>query len=204
MGCCCSKRNLQKSIELQTAMNSMNEAVTCKCGIAGENVNIHRNSSNNSYTLQSLQGSSIAIGSCSLECDTAMWEVRVGKHPENVSIGVKRWNKKNSIKDLNGDLNDDTVNDNISAWILKGVTLKENDIVGIYWDQTDLPMLTFSLNGEPLLDAAIIRIRPSNDVYPAVSVANGASCDFIFDGKYFSFPPKSSKFKMIVCATSLI
>ena len=90
------------------------------------------------------------------------------------------------------------------SWYLKYTELKEGDVVGIYWDQTDFPMLNFSVNGKMLQNYAINRIRPSSDIYPAVSVQSGSSCAFGFDGEHFKYPPSSNKFKMIVCATSLI
>ena len=77
-------------------------------------------------------------------------------------------------------------------------------MIGIYWDQTDLPMLSFYLNGELLLKKSINRIRPATDIYPAVSIADGSSCNIVFDAAGFKFPPKTKKFTMIVCATQLI
>jgi hypothetical protein len=41
-------------------------------------------------------------------------------------------------------------------------------------------------------------------IYPAVSIAEGSTCDMIFNQDKFLFPPKSSKFSQIVCATSII
>ena len=44
--------------------------------------------------------------------------------------------------DLSYTLDNDT-DKNSPSWLLSNVELKEGDVVGIYWDQTDLPMLTF-------------------------------------------------------------
>lgn len=73
-----------------------------------------------------------------------------------------------------------------------------------FFSVVDLPMLSFSLNGCDVPNASFLRIRPATDVLPAVSVQQGSTCEMIFDGQHFLFPPKSRKFKMIVCATSLI
>jgi len=146
------------------------------------------------------------LGSCALECDTAMWEVIIGNQPEGIKIGVKRYHKRmNELANFAGFL-DDKANQEPepTSWYLKYSDLKEGDVVGIYWDQTDFPMLNFSVNGKMLQNVAINRIRPSSDIYPAVSVQSGSSCSFGFDGDHFKYPPLSSKFKMIVCATNLI
>jgi hypothetical protein len=97
-----------------------------------------------------IEGSDLAIGSCALDCDTAMWEVKFGKSPEGVRIGVKRYNKKKS-PDFSlalGDGEEEKDSSETTSWYLKNAELKEGDVIGVYWDQTDLPMLSFSLNGK--------------------------------------------------------
>lgn len=189
--CCCKSRKNVEEIELSSATNV---TVTCKCGLCGNNVKMKKDE-----TGYKIEGKGTAIGSCALECDTGYWEVKIGNNPKGVCVGVKRFNPKKPV-DLNTTL-DECKDD---SWVLKGKELKTGDVVGIYWDQTDLPMLSFAVNGEDVPDASYLRIRPANDVMPAVSVAEGSSCEMVFDGEYFTNPPKSSKFSMIVCASSLI
>lgn len=183
--------------------HTLDIAVTCKCGWKGENINARIDDSTKRYIIQ---GSGTIVGSCALECDTATWEVKVGANPQGIRIGVKRITKrKNEESTLSGYL-DDAANlapEQIS-WYLKNPELKEGDVVGVYWDQTDFPMLNFSLNGKLLPDSSVNRIRPSQDIYPAVSIQSGSSCEFGFDEDSFVYPPVVSKFKGIVCATSLI
>lgn len=64
-------------------------------------------------------------------------------------------------------------------------------------------MLSFTVNGVPTSSADVNRIRPTNEIYPAISVSN-STAEIIFDEKKFNFAPKSKKFQMIICATSLI
>lgn len=90
------------------------------------------------------------------------------------------------------------------SWYLESTELKEGDVVGVYWDQTDFPMLNFSLNGKLIPNSSVNRIRPSQDIFPAVSIQAGSICEIGFDGDNFIYPPVASKFKGIVCATSLI
>ena len=141
------------------------------------------------------------LGSCALDCDLAYFEVRIGdKNPAKTRVGLKRVHKKQAI-DLSGELN--PTDSESPSWIFDYKDLKAGDVVGVHWDQTDLPMLSFTLNGIEYAQAAVTRIRPTQDIYPAVSIVDG-SCEFIFDEDGFIHKPRASKFQMIVCATSLI
>lgn len=200
--CPCFKTNRTEdvAIELQTnVMQGTNDNVTCKSGNHGENIKITLENG-----IYNVTGNGIALGSCPLDCDSGYWEVRVGNNPLGVLIGLKRDKKKKEKQStsLNGSLKD---GDNESPnWIFQGKELKTNDVIGIYWNQTDLPMVSFSLNGEIISNASITRIRPAQDIYPAISIIEGSSCDMIYSQEKFLFPPKSSKFSQIVCATSII
>ena len=151
-------------------MNKLTDiAVTCKCGLKGDNVIVKQDESTKRY---SIQGFGTAVGSCALECDTATWEVKLGTNPSGVKIGVKRLTKRSSNEksSVAGFLDDPgNLEPEQTTWFLKNNTeLKEGDVVGVYWDQTDFPMLNFSLNGKLLSNVAINRIRPSQDIYPAI------------------------------------
>ena len=167
----------------------------CKCGLAGEKVRIVPREETSVF---SVTGSGTVIGSCGLDCDTGYWECVVGKNPAQVQIGVKRYSKETSLESLLSSKGGD--------WCMEAddLAFKEGDVVGIYWDQTDLPMLSFTLNGVLMTKCSITRVRPAQDIYPAVSITDGATCDIVFDAAYFKHPPASKKFTMIVCATQLI
>lgn len=194
MGCCASLKD--DSVVLLS--NEASDNVTCKSGESSKHIQI-KITDHNHY---SVSGQGTMIGSCSLEADTAMWEVVVGKNPENVLIGVKRIPSKKNIN-LDNTLDEVTDSTASPSWSLTNNDLKEGDVVGVYWDQTDLPMLTFTVNGKSV-PYAVTRIRPTVDIYPAVSVKHGSTCEVIFDGSKFIYPPKSNKFKMIICSTNLI
>ena len=153
----------------------------------------------------------LVIGSCSLECDTAYWEIKLGAGAPGVSIGLKRFDLKKPVS-LEGQLESKPEE---GGWLLnqkdlgrdskdKPITFKEGDVVGVHFDQTDFPMVQFTLNGELLTNASINRIRPANMVYASVSLKSGSSCELVFDGSNFTQKPIHTKYKMIVCATSLI
>mmetsp|Transcript_16923 Transcript_16923/g.25522 ORF Transcript_16923/g.25522 Transcript_16923/m.25522 type:complete len:201 (+) Transcript_16923:132-734(+) len=185
--------------ETNVLETTTNAATTCKLGLKSNNITAGLNRDTNTY---SLSGKGSAIGSCALDCDTAFWEVHVGKNPAGLKIGVKRFNPKKPSS-LDGELDGSGEGDSPS-WCLSGVDLKEGDVIGICWDQTDLPMLSFLVNGEMNMSSSITRIRPANDIYPAVSIDSGSTCDLVFDGNHFKKAPQNSKFTMIVCASSLI
>lgn len=199
MGCCLSLGGSRASeIEMDTSA-TMNSALTCKLGARGDNISVSLGE--NRFNVS---GRGVALGSCPLDCDTARWEVVVGKNSQDLQIGVKRYNPK--IKcDLNNNLDSATEDKESPAWLLQGVDLKEGDVVGVYWDQTDLPMLSFTVNGNYVSNASINRIRPSTEIYPAVSLGSqGGGCSFVFDESGFKHKSISSKFQMIICSSSLI
>lgn len=216
MGCCLSRRSTtaghgsqQSDLELRGNNRSVtNTTVCCRAGPYGEAVSVSHDTNQNVFKVS---GSGTMLGSCSLDCDTARWEVVIGEKAEgaNVQIGVKRFNKKlDNPSKLSGSLSASIEDKESPAWCLQGMesmSLNEGDVLGVYWDQTDLPMLSFTLNGTPLPPhTAVTRVRPSTDVFAAVSVSEGASCTVVFDEASFKFPSISSKFKMIICSSSLI
>mmetsp|Transcript_3985 Transcript_3985/g.4067 ORF Transcript_3985/g.4067 Transcript_3985/m.4067 type:complete len:199 (-) Transcript_3985:76-672(-) len=198
MGACldCFKKGEKLNDNEAEMSQTANRAVMCKVGLYGPDVKVKDNPKRNSYLLE---GTGIMLGSCMLDCDTAFWEVVVGKNPEGLKIGIKRFNAKKKTP-LTGEL-DSKAED---AWYLENFKYQEGDVIGVCWDQTDLPMVSFCHNGELVGTGAINRIRPSIDLFPAVSLANGATCEVIYNGDNFIKAPPSNKFKMIVCASSLI
>mmetsp|Transcript_94245 Transcript_94245/g.184784 ORF Transcript_94245/g.184784 Transcript_94245/m.184784 type:complete len:195 (-) Transcript_94245:56-640(-) len=194
MGCCASRKD-DDNIEL---LEGANESVCCRNGQKGPDIDAEAIPGSASYKVA---GTGTMLGSCCLDCDTAMWEVKVGKNPEGLKIGVKKYQKK-----FPGDLSaylDSEHDPNSPSWFLQETELNEGDVVGVYWDQTDLPMVSFSVNGK-MVSYCVTRIRPTIDIFPAVSVQQGSTCELVFQGKDFKFPPKSSKFQMIICASNLI
>ena len=202
MCCCCKKSPMSadnSSVELSST--ATNSSVMCKCGLYGNDVHV---STDPKTSFVTVKGKGIALGSSTLDCDTAYWEVRIGPNPEGVKVGIKRFHMKKP-SDLSGNLDDPVaVGEDSPAWHFQGPALRTGDVIGIYWDQTDLPMLSFSLNGNIIPEASVLRIRPAFDISPAVSVQEGSSCEMIFDGNHFLNQPKSSKFQMIISAKSLI
>lgn len=183
----------------------LNDALTCKLGARAERLKV--SAGENGFNVV---GPGIVLGSCPLDCDTARWEVIIQHLDPNcegeahaTQIGVMRFNAKKNV-DLCKSLEDYGENSDTPSWWLKGINVKEGDVIGVYWDQTDLPMLSFTRNGQLLGQSCINRIRPSSEIFPAVSLSGSSSVTIVFDDDGFRFPPLASKFKMILCSASII
>jgi hypothetical protein len=196
MGCCFStgdnnKRN--QDIELSSTTNS---AVTCKCNRKGEKVSLQHDTERNTYIIEGGTGS--VLGSCALDCDTARWEIVCLENCDGIEIGIVRMRSKENL-DLGKKLSEIE-----GSRYMKATELKNGDIVGVYWDLTDLPTLFFSVNGKVEYKYSVNKVSPSSDCYPAVSISNGSKCEVVFDENSFKFPSVSQRFQMIICATSII
>lgn len=194
MGCLFGKPTEDEQCEV-TLSNVTNAAVLCRGGAKGPAVTAVP--TDKGYQVS---GQGIFLGSCPLDCDIGRWEVIVDSDPGSVQIGLMRHRKTGDLSNTLLDHKDDAAS---PAWCLEHA-LKVGDVVGVYWDQTDLPMVSFTVNGTLLPQAAVSRIRPANDIYPAVSVSGSGKVTVVFDEGGFAHPPLHGKFKMIICSTSLI
>jgi hypothetical protein len=232
MGCCMSTRGNANADEVEINFNSMHknksgksgkgkgqqeaeadDEVCNQCALGFRGSGIQVNPNNNE-----ISGSGTIIGSCPLDCDVGRWEVEILKNITNtkqIQIGIKRFYKHIPTEHLNQTMDQtnqppNASNETISYFLSdNSLTLKENDVIGVYWDLTDLPMLQFTLNGNLLFNTSVNRIRPSNDMFIAVSLDgqltnNTGSCKVLFAQKEFHHPPIASKFKMVICSTKLI
>lgn len=231
MGCCFSSRGSDDQQEIEINFNSLHSngkkksggkrkedkgeedqiLNQCQLGLKSSHLQIQEN--------QIITGSGTILGSCPLDCDTARWEIHIVDgitSTDQIQIGIKRFYKHVPAEHLNRTLeqanqanSSQTTNETISYYLSdQSLVLKENDVIGVYWDLTDLPMLQFTLNGELLASASINRIRPSNDMYVAVSLdgskATRGKFKVVFNDKDFRYPAIASKFRMIICSTKLI
>lgn len=203
MGCClscCLKSSKDKKLSEMSEIGSDSceqiSANLCKLGLRGKDVK-----QINSEDGIGLEGTGTAVGSCPIECDSGYFEVVIGdKNPSDVLVGVKRYNPK---KNPNLDKQLSEQDPDFPSWYFSGKILEPGDVVGIYWDQTDSPALEFSVNGVEYPNASVNRIRPSTNIYAAVSL-NNSSCTIIFNEKNFRYKPKARKYSMIICASALI
>jgi hypothetical protein len=249
MGCCFSQSNGDHNDhEVEINFNTIHKKKggesaakeepvlnQCSCGKMSPAMQTDSNSGE-------ITGYGTLLGSCPLDCDTARWEVVIGKNitsTEQIQIGIKRYFKHVpndhlllTMEQANSDSkqSNSPANETIGFYLSdSSLSLKEGDVIGVYWDQTDLPMLQFSYNGNVLMSQSVNRIRPSNDMYVAVSLVPGASegegnnnnspskrkanrsssssngsFKLLFHDHEFKYPSIASKFHMIICSTKLI
>uniref|UniRef100_A0A7S2KX06 SPRY domain-containing protein n=1 Tax=Leptocylindrus danicus TaxID=163516 RepID=A0A7S2KX06_9STRA len=167
---------------------------------------------NNNNGDQIIRGKGLALSSVSIEQDSAYWEIRIGttdgqddEHDENafeiLKFGVA---KQCSTLELNS-IQDISEDDDSNRFFLRGIpNLVDGDIVGVAVQQSDLPMVQFIINGEPLHHMAINRFRGS--VYPAVwlPLPDALQVEFIWDEGQWKYEPPSAKFKAIMLARSIV
>jgi hypothetical protein len=86
------------------------------------------------------------------------------------------------------------------------IKVSNGDVVGISVQQSDLPMLQFLLNGEPLHDLAINRFRGT--VYPSLFLfregSEGIVVRLVFRESDFQQLPPNARFGPLILARGII
>lgn len=129
-----------------------------------------------------VSGHGVALANCVVEQDCAYWEVRV-LEPGSSSrafCGV--------ALELNGQRLDSKIGDAQTSWAiggdLPGGPLQKDEIIGVAFGQGNIPNLRFFRNGKEIPDTEVLRIR--GEVFPAVSVCDGAELLLVFDAPSFA------------------
>lgn len=96
--------------------------------------------------------------------------------PYAVKFGVATRKDRNfykSLENVQEEGDEASSRDNGTALMRSIPNLRHNDVIGVAVQQSDLPMIQFLLNGEPLPECTINRFRGT--VYPAVYIPPGAA-----------------------------
>jgi len=80
--------------------------------------------------------------------------------------------------------------------------LNTNDVLGVYVQQSDLPMVQFYCNGQEIPETAVNRFRGL--MYPCVSVMGGAIVKVTFNEESWEYPPAQKKYQAMMKAQELI
>lgn len=84
--------------------------------------------------------------------------------------------------------------------------VENGDVVGVAVQQSDLPMIQFYLNGEPLHDRAVNRFRGT--VYPAVclpkSVSGKLKVHLVLEERCFKQRSPGDRFGPVIVARSIV
>ena len=148
-----------------------------------------------------VSGHGIAVGSEALEQDASYWEVRVKEVQESsvVGCGVCR------PPPPDGKIAEEFATGN-GTWGFKsstaGLILKPDDVIGVTFSQSDMPMLKFYLNGETIHGTEVDRVR--GEVCPAVYVAGGATVQVSFAESKFLQKPPSPRYSQILVSYSML
>lgn len=88
--------------------------------------------------------------------------------------------------------------------LMRSIKVKNGDVIGIAVQQSDLPMVQFLLNGEPLHDLAVNRFRGA--VYPAIYLPenDGLSVRFVFRESEFQKMSPHARFGPLIVARGII
>ena len=79
---------------------------------------------------------------------------------------------------------------------------RPNDVIGVAFCQSDMPMLSFYHNGTSISIYDVDKVRGT--VRPAISVEHGASAEFIFEEESFKYSPPNSRCCELIAATSVL
>lgn len=198
MGCCasCFKTSSNSSTKETEMTETMvpNYSFRISQQMSAPTVNINR---------LSLTGSGLALVDVSLEQDACYWEWHIeipnpnAVHVESdeeeddffssmsaLQFGVCTKKTQEFYKTLGSQAEDDELEgdgqmDDGTQLMKPIVNLQHGDVVGVAVQQSDLPMVQFLLNGEPLHDLAINRFR--GKVYPSVLMREGYKVKFVWD-----------------------
>jgi len=110
-------------------------------------------------------GSGLALIGTALEQDAAYWEFHITlpakKHVDTILFGVSSKKDRNFYNELTdkGQHEEEGLSSdsNGTGWMRCVEGLQNGDVIGIAIQQSDLPMVQFFHNGEPLYDIAVNR-----------------------------------------------
>lgn len=88
--------------------------------------------------------------------------------------------------------------------LMQKVPISVEDTVGVAVQQSDLPMIQFLVNGEPMHDLAINRFRGS--VYPSIFLPHGEqiSVKLVLDEEGFQEMSPHARFGPVIVARGII
>ena len=163
MGCCCSSSEDDSLPESEMVENTIlvvkagprGKQVLCKQLCEGQ-YELSCKSASGASGDKEARGGGLILSACALEADIAYWEVHTSGECEGVSVGIVRFNPKakNAAQILESVI--DTTSTSPSAATTNrdkgtpefyGMSLTNEDsnkVIGVHWDQSDLPMLQFT------------------------------------------------------------
>lgn len=157
-------------------------------------------------------GSGLALVGTALEQDAAYWEFHISlparKHIDTILFGVSTKKDRTFYEGANEKNFEEGVPSkaNGTDWMRCVEGIQNNDVIGISIQQSDLPMVQFFHNGEPLYDIAVNRFK--GVVYPSVCLPSSVEGDLkvtaVLTEKKFQHKSPGAKFGPIIVARSIV
>ncbi|KAG7341356.1 hypothetical protein IV203_023307 [Nitzschia inconspicua] len=210
MGCCCSLGSngedeaATAARETEMAEQTAKKTLVVSAKMSAPTVKILDGGT-------TLKGHGLALVATALEQDAAYWEWHVTlparKHVDTVLFGVTTKKDRQFYKDREGkeSTEGESSEEEGTNWMRK-VEIQNGDVVGVAVQQSDLPMLQFFHNGEPMYDISINRFRGT--VYPAICLPKSAAEELQISAvlleSQFSHMSPAAKFGPIIVARSIV
>mmetsp|Transcript_3380 Transcript_3380/g.5371 ORF Transcript_3380/g.5371 Transcript_3380/m.5371 type:complete len:222 (-) Transcript_3380:39-704(-) len=221
MGCCCScgggdgeeaTKEQEMAAQQQAAkslvVSAKMSAPTVKITTAVDDDNNGGGGSSSSV----LVGHGLALIGAALEQDAAYWEWHITlparKHVDTILFGVSSQKDRKFYQELKeGEEQEEGVSSEEAGtnWMRK-VEVQNGDVVGVAIQQSDLPMVQFFHNGEPLHELAVNRFRGT--VYPSICLPKSTEeilkvKPVMVEEKFQHMSP-AAKFGPIIVARSIV
>mmetsp|Transcript_12405 Transcript_12405/g.23249 ORF Transcript_12405/g.23249 Transcript_12405/m.23249 type:complete len:211 (+) Transcript_12405:67-699(+) len=159
-------------------------------------------------------GHGIALVNVSIEQDASYWEWHIATD-DNVALddddghsilkfGVATRKNRDFFEAL-GDMedNDDEMSVDDGTKLMRAIpNVKSGDTIGVAVQQSDLPMVQFLHNGEPIHELAISRFRGM--VFPSIYMRDGYSATFVWNEDEFKEMSPHVRFGPLIPERGLI
>lgn len=219
MGGCCSCLSSKENGASETEMtghnknrsdgdnNSSGPALVVARHMTAPTVEIEKDGS-------TLKGSGLALVGVNVEQDAAYWEWQIKKFDDTdqndddpstalmFGLATKKNSKFYRAMEINEESEDSSNIDKGTALMRSITELQDGDTIGVAVQQSDLPMIQFLLNGEPLHELAINRFRGS--VYPSIYMQEGFQVKFVTDENQFKEMSPHARFGPLIVARGII
>jgi hypothetical protein len=165
-------------------------------------------------------GHGLALVNVSIEQDASYWEWHITADVSNtgnrngdgpsldghstLKFGVATRKNREFFEAL-GDMqeNDDEMSVDDGTKLMRAIpNVKSGDTIGVAVQQSDLPMVQFLLNGEPIHDLAISRFRGM--VFPSIFMSDGYSATFVWNEDEFKEMSPHVRFGPLIPERGLI
>eukprot|EP00566_Odontella_aurita_P027394 CAMPEP_0113540462 /NCGR_PEP_ID=MMETSP0015_2-20120614/8492_1 /TAXON_ID=2838 /ORGANISM="Odontella" /LENGTH=169 /DNA_ID=CAMNT_0000440265 /DNA_START=203 /DNA_END=712 /DNA_ORIENTATION=+ /assembly_acc=CAM_ASM_000160 len=153
-----------------------------------------------------VSGVGLALAGVPVEQDAAYWEWHIDGSEDDsgalkFGVATKKDGKFYKALEIQADDGDSTPEEDGTA-LMKAIPVVGGDTVGVAVQQSDLPMVQFLLNGEPLHDLAINRFRGT--VYPSIFLKDGICVTAVFDEDSWQEMSPHARFGPLIVARGII